>query len=147
MSDLTFGLLDWLRGASFGALLSLRAITTPSPTHRSRSTKSGHHYYAKSYQIYHADCVKQFSEQLPADPLSGRLACVVETICVRPKTTKLSEPRGDSDNYAKAPLDAATRAGVWGDDGQVVPQTSLRRWAQPGEEPGVYLHIGQLKEA
>lgn len=68
----------------------------------------------------------------------------METVCARPKTTKLHAPRGDSDNYAKAPLDAATKAGVWGDDAQVIPLTSVRRWTEPGEEPGVYLHIGEL---
>jgi Holliday junction resolvase RusA-like endonuclease len=144
MSDRTWGLLEWLRGASVGALLTLRAETTPSPTHRPRLSKGGFAYYAKSYQTYHTDCQKQFAKQI-AEPLDGPLACVVETVCARPKTTKLIAPRGDSDNYAKAPLDAATKAGVWGDDAQVLPVTSTRRWAEPGEEPGVYLHIGRLQ--
>lgn len=104
-------------------------------------------YYAKEYQLYHTDCQKQFAEQKPAAPLRGRLAAIVETVIARPKTTKLSEPKPDSDNYAKAPLDAATKAGVWGDDSQVVPVASTKRWAEPGEEPGVYLHIGELHEA
>jgi len=141
--DLTFGLLGWLRGASVGALLSLRVDTTPSPTHRPRVAKAGWTYYAKSYQVYHADCVKQFAKQGGLSH-NGPVACVVETICQRPKSTKLSAPRGDSDNYAKAPLDAATKAGVWGDDAQVIPLASTRRWTEPGEEPGVILHIGRL---
>lgn len=116
-------------------------------------TKTGRAYYAKTYQTYHADCVKQFSQALTGKKmgdsrkpsLRGILACVVETVCARPKTTKLEAPRGDSDNYAKCPLDAATKAGVWGDDAQVIPMASTRRWTEPGEEPGVYLHIGKLK--
>lgn len=142
-SDRTWGLLDWLRGACVGALLTLRVITTPSPTHRPRVSKWGT-YYAKPYQVYHKDCVQQFAEQKPEVPLKGRLGCVVETVVARPKTSKLQEPKPDSDNFAKAPLDAATKAGVWGDDSQVVPLASTKRWAEPGEEPGVYLHIGEL---
>jgi Holliday junction resolvase RusA-like endonuclease len=143
MSDLTFGLLGWLRGASSGALLTIRAETTPSPTHRPRFSKFGAPYYAKPYQVYHSDCQKQFAAQV-TEPLQGRLACVVETIMARPKTTKLLEPKPDSDNLAKGPLDAATKAGVWGDDSQVVPMASTKRWAEPGEAPGVILHIGRL---
>lgn len=135
--------MDWLKGVSVGTLLTLRAETTPSPQHRPRVARWGT-YYPKPYQVYHADCQKQFAEQKPKAPLMGTLGCVVETVCKRPKTTKLRAPKGDSDNYAKAPLDAATKAGVWGDDAQVLPLTSTRRWAEPGEEPGVYLHIGEL---
>jgi Holliday junction resolvase RusA-like endonuclease len=43
-------------------------------------------------------------------------------------------------------LDAATKAGIWGDDSQVVPLASTKRFTEPGEEPGVYLHIGRLRE-
>jgi len=142
IADPTWGLLEWLKGVSVGTL-TLRATTTPSPQHRPRVGQHGT-YYPKAYQIYHADCQKQFAAQAPKKPFTGLLACVVETVCKRPKKTKLLAPRGDSDNYAKAPLDAATKAGIYGDDAQVLPQTSVRRWAEPGEEPGVYLHIGEL---
>ncbi len=146
LTDLTYGLLGWLKTVSKGAVIVLRAISTPSPTHRPRMTKTGHAYYAKTYQTYHADCVRAFSKLVnKTRPLTGLLACVVETVCAKPKSTKLAAPRGDTDNYTKCPLDAATKAGVWGDDAQVIPVTGTRRWAEPGEEPGVYLHIGKLK--
>jgi len=122
----------------------LRAITTPSPSHRPRLSPQGHAYYPKAYQIYHADCVKAFAAQKPKEPLTGVLGCVVEIVGKRPLKTKLTAPRGDTDNHAKGPLDAATKAGVWGDDAQVLPLAALRRWTEPGEEPGVYLHIGVL---
>lgn len=145
-SDVTFGLLDWLRGVSTGAVLSLRVATTPSPSHRPMFAGARRPpYYAKSYQKYHADCVKTFAKLKPKEPLRGHLAAVVEVIGKRPKTTVLPGPRGDTDNHTKAPLDAATKAGVWGDDSQIVPVAALRRWAKPGEEPGVILHIGALK--
>ena len=138
-------MLDWLKGVSVGPLRVFRAVTTPSPQHRPRVTQRGITFYPKAYQVYHTDCVKQFATQLK-EPIKGPVGVVVETVCARPKTTKLRAPRGDSDNYAKAPLDAATKAGVWGDDAQVLPLTSFRRWAEAGEEPGVYLHIGELSE-
>jgi Holliday junction resolvase RusA-like endonuclease len=140
-----FGLLEWLRGASIGALLTLRAHTTPSPTSRPRVSKFST-YYAKGYQIYMSDCTKQFASQRTGETLTGHLGCLAEIIVAKPKTTKLSTPRGDVDNYGKGCLDAATKAEVWGDDGQVIAVGISKRWAEPGEEPGVQLHIGVLKQ-
>jgi len=124
--------LDWLKGVSVGPLRVFRAVTTPSPQHRPRVTQRGITFYPKAYQVYHTDCVKQFATQLK-EPIKGPVGVVVETVCARPKTTKLRAPRGDSDNYAKAPLDAATKAGVWGDDARYI-ETYWSRF------PGVWTH-------
>jgi Holliday junction resolvase RusA-like endonuclease len=143
------GLVTWLKGATVGSLLYFYARTTPSPSHRPRVTRSGISYYAKPYAQYLKDCHKQFAEQRVAfhpgsTPLTGRLGVVIETIVARPKTTKLIDPNGDSDNYAKGPLDALQKAGVVADDKQFVPIAATRRFTEPGEEPGVNLWIGEL---
>jgi Holliday junction resolvase RusA-like endonuclease len=139
-----FGLVTWLRGATVGALMHFNARTTPSPSHRPRVTRSGISYYCKPYAQYLKDCQKQFAEQHKGDPIAGRLGVVIETLVARPKTTKLTDPRGDSDNYAKGPLDALQKAGVVKDDSQFVPIAAVRRFTEPGEEPGVNLWIGEL---
>lgn len=78
--------------------------------------------------------------------LHGSLCCVVEIICQRPKTTKLSHPRGDVDNFVKGALDAATKAGVWGDDTQVIALGVTKRWTEGDEAPGIIFTTGKAKE-
>lgn len=91
-----------------------------------------------------ADCLRQMGDQKPPEALQGDLGAVLEVIVQRPKASKFASPRGDVDNYAKAPMDAATKAGVWGDDGQVRFLAVLKRWTMPGEAPGVTLTVGAL---
>jgi Holliday junction resolvase RusA-like endonuclease len=74
----------------------------------------------------------------------GRLGIVVETVIAKPKTTKLEDPNGDSDNYAKGPLDALEKAGVVSNDKKFIPVCATRRFAEPGESPGVHVWIGAL---
>lgn len=133
-----------MRGAVSGALLSVRVATTPSPASRPRVAKFGV-YYAKSYSTYMADCAKQFAFSAGSFPAGGPplIACV-EIIGERPKTTKLPNPKGDVDNYAKGCLDAATKAGLWSDDSRVEELIVTKRWTLPGEEAGVVLTVGEL---
>lgn len=135
--------LGWLRGAAIGSLISLRVDGDPSPSHRPQVGKFGT-YYAKGYQLFHAACTTQLVDQKGGLGLVGDLGVVLEVIVQKPKTTKLRHPRGDVDNYSKCPLDAATKAAVWGDDCQVVALAVTKRWTKAGEDPGVNLHIGRL---
>lgn len=140
-----------MEGWSFWPPLCLDARTTPSPQHRPRVGKFGT-FYPKPYQTYHADCQRDFSVETlirqPTHPLpaEGPLGVVVEVRVARPKTTKLPAPRGDVDNYAKAPLDAATRAGIWKDDSQIECLGCVKRWASEGEPPGVSVWVFSMKE-
>ena len=52
--------------------------------------------------------------------------------------------RGDLDKLVRAIGDAATAAGVWRDDGQVVDCHSSKDWAEPEEGPGVRIQIWEL---
>ena len=134
-------LVDVVKGALVGSLITLNVSTIPSPAHRPQVGKFGT-YYAKGYQICMADCIKQLALQKPAVPLEGDLVAVIEVVCHRPKTTKFKRPQGDVDNYAKAPMDAAKKALIWLDDVQVETALIDKRWTAPGELPGYTITIG-----
>ena len=138
--------LKALRGATFGALLSLRIDAEPAPTPRPRVGRFGV-YYPKKYEKFYAECQRQLAGQRTEAPLGDTLAVLIESICSRPKSGKLASPRGDADNFAKGPLDAATKAGIWADDSQAEVLVSLKRYAEAGEAPGVNIHIGRLNDA
>lgn len=66
----------------------------------------------------------------------------VEAAFPKPKTTKLTTPRGDNDNLEKGLWDAITATGLWWkDDSQIVTNRTTKRWAREGEEPGYYITI------
>lgn len=51
----------------------------------------------------------------------------------RPKTTKLTAPKPDVDNFAKSVLDAITKDGrFWSDDTQVVTLYITKAWGLEG---------------
>ena len=77
----------------------------------------------------------------PGPPIEGPLAVGVECVCKRPAKPARGYPMGDVDNYAKGILDAATKAGVWVDDVQVVDLHINKRFAKRGEAPCVKLSI------
>lgn len=81
---------------------------------------------------------KNLGRELVSGPLFVRLTSVVQ----KAKTSKLLWPRGDVDNYAKAPLDAITKAQVlWHDDDQVLELVTSKRFALPGEQPGTHVEV------
>lgn len=137
-----------MRGAVLGALLICRVATAPSPTSRPRFARIGtfvRTYFAKPYQDYVAACVTAFGPYAGSFPIGGRpLVCAVEVIGARPKTTKLTSPRGDVDNYVKGALDAATKAGLWSDDGRIECLIVTKRWAIRDELAGVILAVGEM---
>jgi Holliday junction resolvase RusA-like endonuclease len=139
------GLVEWLKGATTGALLHLSAQTTPSPAHRPRVTRSGISYYAKSYSHYLADCQKQFATQHAGGPIEGRLAAVFETVLERPRTSKLRDPNADTDNLLKGAADALQKAGVIGNDKQLIHLGATRRFAAEGEPAGVNVWLGRIE--
>jgi Holliday junction resolvase RusA-like endonuclease len=147
----TIGLIEMLTGWADGPLRSFVVTASPSPAHRPRVTRFGT-YFPKPYQEYHHACSHQLSAARvegygSEGPLEGPLGVIVETRVQRPKTTKLSAPRGDADNYAKCPLDAAgsKHAGIWVDDGQIEVLGSVKRWTEQGEAEGVLMVICKMR--
>lgn len=75
----------------------------------------------------------------------GPVAVSLIFAATRPKTTKLSHPKPDVDNYAKALLDAVTKDGrFWSDDTQVVSLSVDKVWAPLGVPGFVDLIIKEL---
>ena len=79
------------------------------------------------------------SQAYTDQPLSGTLEVTIWFYCKKPKTTKLSEPRGDIDNYCKAILDQLNKR-VIEDDQQIKRITATKRW-EDEHGPRIELHI------
>ena len=136
---------DWMWEASgHGDQLFYRVNAEPRP--ESLRVYQSRVYQGKLYAAFHRACVAQLAEQMGGcAPLDGPLMVAVEAVCSRPKTTKRSWPVGDVDNFLKGPMDALTKVGAWKDDDQVQIAYPTKRYARPGEEPGVNIVIGRLK--
>jgi Holliday junction resolvase RusA-like endonuclease len=136
-------LLKTMRGALQGAAISLRVACTPVPAPRPRFTKTGIAFMPREYSTHAGECQREFFQQSTAtEPFTGPCAVLVECASPRPKTTKLPAPRGDVDNFAKTYLDAITKTQrFWKDDTQVIALAVSKRWAEPGEAPGVTVTI------
>lgn len=123
--------------------MSLTIALNPVPASRPRVTKWGVHY-----QKTYATWKKQALHHLPhGGPIFGdkHVAVLVEHIIKKPKTTKRTNPRGDTDNYLKASLDACTKCkGVWTDDDIVVLTIASKRFTEGDEEPRTEILIIEL---
>jgi Holliday junction resolvase RusA-like endonuclease len=138
--------LEWMRGVAVGGLLTLRVDANPAPASRPRVAKNGGVYYSKGYTEFYAECQKQFAHQVGHEGLraEGRTVVLLQVAVRRPPTSKLTDPRGDADNYAKGPLDAAQKAGFWPDDDKAIGIAVWKRWAEKGEDPGVLMHVARI---
>jgi Holliday junction resolvase RusA-like endonuclease len=64
---------------------------------------------------------QDISNRTLGEPFDGPVMIWMRFAVPKPKTTKLSHPKPDIDNYEKALFDALTKAGnVWNDDHQIV---------------------------
>jgi Holliday junction resolvase RusA-like endonuclease len=129
--------------------LSIFVPLEPMPCPRPRIATRGkfaHAYYPASYKTWKEEAEKLLVTLLPEAEIEGDL--FVEIVCLlpRPKTTKLSRPKPDVDNYAKSVMDAMTQAGAWGDDSQVASLKVSKRWAAAGEEVGFAVRIAPVPE-
>lgn len=145
------GLLPALRGLLVaGRIWCVSAAGVPSPSHRPRVTRAGITFYPKTYVAWQRACQDGFARarKLTDWPTFGqrdRLLAFLDVRVARPKRTILATPRGDVDNYAKGPLDAATKLDLWPDDSNVVLLLAQKRWV-PVEHQGVTLGVGLLTD-
>lgn len=119
----------------------------PVPASRPRVTRWGT-YYAKTYKNW----MEAAAEVIPAGVLTADkptgmdkrtpLVVFVHSISTKARTSKLTYPRYDVDNAAKAVLDAITKAGGWWyDDDQVLQLVSTKRFALKGESAHTEVQI------
>lgn len=110
-----------------------------NPTAASRprvSFKGGHAYFTGPYKRFREEMV-DLVPQVIGDhtPYTGDISVTVEFMAKRPKTTKLSSPRGDIDNYAKALFDSLNGK-AFDDDKQIVIAHLRKSWTESHEEEG-----------
>lgn len=118
--------------------LELYFETEPVVASRPRVTRWGT-YYNDKYKNWMIEAPKHIP--VVEKPLEGALAVNMVYKVTKAKTSKRTWPRGDIDNFEKAVLDALTKAGVWGDDDQVVHVSHTKRFLRPGEVAGVQVRI------
>lgn len=136
LMELTAGVEDY---STLAAFLPLQ----PVPASRPRVSKWGT-YYAKTYKqwIKLAESMIESAEVT----LTGHLFVVVRAIVKPARTTKLTQPKPDVDNFAKAPLDIITKAdGYWEDDHQISTLLVAKRFAVEGEQEGSRIDIFEYK--
>ena len=137
---------DLLRTIAGAGLVSLFLDVAPHPASRPRVTRFNGVYYGAPYRRFY-DAAKERLEELAGDrqATDAPLIMFAEFLVEKPKTGKLSYPRGDTDNYSKGPLDAMTKVGrFWSDDNQIVGLLAFKRYAAPGEEPGVHIDYAEI---
>lgn len=133
-----------ISGAAYAA--SVVFAFDPVPASRPRVTRWGT-YHTKPYKHWLDQAARHLKEGFYENTYLGEqsLLVVVESIVTKARTSKLTRPKGDVDNYAKGPLDAITKAGLhWYDDAQVEVLISSKRFATPGEPARTEVHIYTL---
>jgi len=110
-----------------------------NPTAASRprvSFKGGHAYFTGPYKRFREEMVDLVPQVIgDHSPFTGDISVTVEFMAKRPKTTKLSAPRGDIDNYLKAAFDAMNGL-VFDDDKQIVICHARKSWTPSNEDEG-----------
>ena len=85
-------------------------------------------YHAAPYKAWLLAAARALKQYEPHAQLAGPLAVDIDVRIKRPQKTARAYPPFDLDNYAKGPLDALTKAGVWKDDEQVVQLHVTKRY-------------------
>lgn len=102
-------------------------------------------YHPKEYTAWkdsQAESVRGVNNLPPLLFLDRPVEVEMTVRVAKPKTSKLTHPSPDVDNYAKGVLDAISQSERWwGDDRQVTDLTVRKRWAAPEEAPGVEVTI------
>jgi Holliday junction resolvase RusA-like endonuclease len=126
-------------------LLPLDPLPCPRPRIAVRG-KFPTAYYPASYQKWKNDAAERLVVLKPEKQFTGPLRVVIGFAAERPKSTKLTHPKSDIDNYMKSLFDALTQAGWWVDDSQVVQVKALKYWAAPGLEGYIRFSIEEITE-
>lgn len=118
--------------------LDIDPMPAPRPRFRVIQPKRGGRpiasaYNPKEYTDWSNHVAAELRElMVDQEPMAGAVTVGMIVSVKRPKSTKLDAPKPDIDNYAKAVLDAMTKAGVWDDDTQVQFLGVKKQWDDEG---------------
>ncbi len=135
--------IDVIKEALGTPTLGVSFCLNPVVASRPRVTRWGV-YYGKNYTQWRKTAMELIKNS--EDTIEKYCTVLVEQIVKKPKTSKKDFPRGDVDNYGKAPMDILTKKEFWTDDDIVTGMFSSKRFAKPDEEPRtevfIYVHKG-----
>ena len=116
----------------------------PVPASRPRVGRWGT-YYLKTYANWKAAAEEYLGGFVDEDPVTTNLRVTMDVWCKRPQKLTRVYPRPDVDNFAKAALDAVTKAGcIWKDDDQVVHLRVKKAYSKEGVPPSTTLIIEEI---
>lgn len=123
-----------------GDVWELYLPTNPVPAARPKVGRWGT-YYPKTYKAFMLEAAALLEPLgLGVTPSPEDFHVAVHCVREMPRSTKLDWPKPDVDNFAKAVLDAVTKAQIiWCDDCQVVTLQTTKRWTLGAEEPHVFV--------
>lgn len=131
------------RPTSYTFFIPLDPMPAPRPKFRVIG-KFASAYMPREYTVWKdraVECVRGVN-QIPSEPLSGPVTVTLVVLATKPKTSKLTHPSPDVDNYAKGVLDAITQSERWwADDKQVVRLDVSKAWAADGAPAGIEVTI------
>jgi Holliday junction resolvase RusA-like endonuclease len=109
---------------------------------RARSTVGGRHYTPPKYRLWLDGAVKTIKSNVAGHIVEGSLSVDIIATLTIPKSRLKGKSalasgdwhtqKPDSDNIAKAILDAITKAGVWVDDCQIADLRIRKVWDSKG---------------
>lgn len=123
--------------------LKLRLKLKPVPASRARVPRFGPAYFPKTYSKWRRDAEKLLPEY-KGKPIDYPVQIIVVFAIPRAKTSKLSVPWGDGDNFEKAIYDLLTRKKYLEDDKWITTGTWRKRFIPHGQEG--YCEVVLLRE-
>tara|TARA_R100001015_G_C4634470_1_gene201029 strand:- start:1289 stop:1666 length:378 start_codon:yes stop_codon:yes gene_type:complete len=117
---------------------------SPVAASRPRVSRRGA-YFAGPYKRFRKDMQTLVSTVIGEDfiPLESKLKVDLELFVTQPKTTKLSLPRADIDNYIKSIFDCCNGR-VWVDDAQIKSVYAVKQWQDKGKDGYFILGVDEL---
>lgn len=116
-------------------------MASPRPRFRVIKGKFASAYMPSNYQHHTEELVARL-QSIPMETTDLPLSVNITVLVTKPKTSKLTFPKPDTDNYAKTVLDAVTKAGnIWHDDTQVIDLHVTKLFAAEGLEAGYGVNI------
>ena len=115
--------------------------TMPKTKARPRLTRSGHAYTPKSTADAELLIKLAVARQWRQKPVTGALSLMLRVYLPKPKRSKMTYPKGDTDNFLKLVLDSLNNL-VYVDDTQVVSVFAHKQYCNnEAPEPGYQITV------